>query len=184
MAGTPAACPASWTAAGKLSDLLGSGLSLTGGVEKNKKYRFTVKNLQVKASDQETGGDAGHINTVTVTSTTDQNLANNTSAVRTLYAAKNDLSNNKTGAPATETGIGMFNIAQEGRTGVTPLLTQKVDSSGKAYFPLNIQNYGNFGAGLPTAGASSTAIAPTVSSGDYSSRCQKRNNPIYFGSES
>lgn len=180
-AGAPAACPASWTAAGKLSDLTGSGLSLTGGVEKNKKYRFTVKNLQVKASDQEMGADAGHIiNMVTVTSTTDQNLANNTSAVRTLYAAKNDLSNNKAGAPAAETGIGMFNIAKEGRTGVTPLLTKTADSSGKAYFPLNIQNYGNLAQDYQLY-ASSTAIAPTASSGDYSSLVKSGISPFTSG---
>jgi uncharacterized repeat protein (TIGR01451 family) len=180
-AGTPAACPASWTAAGKLSDLLGSGLGLTGGVEKNKKYRFTVKNLQVKASDQETGGDAGHIiNTVTVTSTTDQNLTNNTSAVRTLYAAKNDLSNNKTGAPVTETGSGLFNIAKEGRVGATPLLTNNVDSSNKAYFPLNIQNYSNVAQDYQLY-ASSTAIVPTQSTGDYSTLVKTGITPFTSG---
>ncbi|AYA03248.1 hypothetical protein BEN74_10650 [Acinetobacter sp. WCHAc010034] len=180
-AGAPAVCPASWTAAGKLADLTGSGLNLTGGVEKNKKYKFTVKNLQVKSSDQETGGDAGHIiNTATVTSTTDQNLANNTSAVRTLYAAKNDLSNNKAGAPASETGVGMFNIAQEGRTGATPLWTKTADSSGKAYFPLNIQNYGNLAQDYQLY-ASSTAIAPAVSSGDYSSLVKSGISPFTSG---
>lgn len=54
-------------------------------------------------------------NAVVTTASTDIDQSNNTSTVKTMIAAKNDLSNNKAGAPASETGIGMFNIAQAGQ---------------------------------------------------------------------
>ena len=183
--GTSKACPTTWTDANALTSLFtstaGSGLSL-GNIPANAKYRFTVKNLKVTDTDTDTANAGYAVNTAVIETTqmNDVDPSNNTSAVKTMVAAKTDLSNNKAGAAVAETGVGMFNIAQEGRTGATPLLTQKVDSSGKAYFPLNIQNYGNLAQDYQLY-ASSTAIAPTVSSGDYSSLVKSGITPFTSG---
>ncbi len=156
-----------------------SGLNL-GTVKGSAKYRFTLNKL--KAKEDATDQYAGYVvnNAVVTTASTDIDQSNNTSTVKTMIAAKTDLSNNKAGATVAETGIGMFNITQEGRTGATPLLTQKVDSSSKAYFPLNIQNYGNLVQDYQLY-ASSTAIAPTVSTGDYSSLVKSGITPFTSG---
>ncbi|MGA8882287.1 MAG: hypothetical protein WB445_01490 [Acinetobacter sp.] len=181
--GTSKACPAAWTDANALTSLFtstaGSGLGL-GNIPANAKYRFTVKNL--KATDTDTANAGYAVNTAVIETTrmNDIDPSNNTSIVKTMAAAKTDLSNNKAGAPAAETGVGIFNIAQEGRTGVTPLLTQKADSSSKAYFPLNIQNYANLAQDYQLY-ASSTAIAPTASSGDYSSLVKSGITPFTSG---
>lgn len=181
--GTSKACPTTWTDANALTSLFtgtaGSGLSL-GNIPANAKYRFTVKNLKVTDTDTANAGYAVNTAVIETTQMNDVDPSNNTSAVKTMVAAKTDLSNNKAGAAVVETGIGMFNIAQEGRTGATSLLTQKVDSSSKAYFPLNIQNYGNLAQDYQLY-ASSTAIAPTVSTGDYSSLVKSGITPFTSG---
>lgn len=183
--GTSKACPTTWTDANALTSLFtstaGSGLSL-GNIPANAKYRFTVKNLKVTDTDTDTANAGYAVNTAVIETTqmNDVDPSNNTSAVKTMVAAKTDLSNNKAGAAVAETGVGMFNIAQEGRTGATPLLTQKVDSSSKAYFPLNIQNYGNLTQDYQLY-ASSTAIVPTVSTGDYSSLVKSGITPFTSG---
>ncbi|OTG73992.1 hypothetical protein B9T26_07580 [Acinetobacter sp. ANC 4169] len=181
--GTSKACPSTWTDSNALTSLftttVGSGLSL-GNIPANAKYRFTVKNLRVTDTDT---ANAGYVvNTATIETTKMNDLApgNDTSTVKTLMAAKNDLSNNKAGAPVTETGVGLFYIAKEGRTGVTPLLTQNADSSQKAYFPLNIQNYSNLAQDYQLY-ASSTAIAPTSSTGDYSTLVKAGITPFTSG---
>jgi len=163
--GTSKVCPAAWT----------DGNALTSA-----KYRFTVKNLKVTDTDTANAGYAVNTAVIETTKMNDIEPSNNTSTVKTMVAAKTDLSNNKAGAPAAETGVGMFNIAQEGRTGATPLWTKTADSSGKAYFPLNIQNYGNLAQDYQLY-ASSTAIAPAVSSGDYSSLVKSGISPFTSG---
>lgn len=181
--GTSKACPTTWTDANAQTSLFtgtaGRGLSL-GNIPANAKYHFTVKNLKVTDTDTANAGYAVNTAVIETIQMNDVDPSNNTSTVKTMVAAKTDLSNNKAGAPATETGIGMFNIAQEGRTGATPLLTQKVDNSSKAYFPLNIQNYGNLAQDYQLY-ASSTAIAPTASSGDYSSLVKSGITPFTSG---
>ncbi|TCB73103.1 DUF11 domain-containing protein [Acinetobacter sp. ANC 4177] len=181
--GTSKACPAAWTDSNALTSLftttVGSGLSL-GNIPANAKYRFTVKNLKV--TDTDTANTGYVVNTATIETTKMNDLApgNDTSTVKTLMAAKNDLSNNKAGAPVTETGVGLFYSSKEGRTGVTPLLTNNVDSSNKTYFPLNIQNYSGLAQDYQLY-ASSTAIVPTQSTGDYSTLLKTGITPFTSG---
>src|SRR5699024_5571713 len=108
---------------------------------------------------------------------------NNTSTLKTLIAAKSDLSNNISNAPAADaaaTGTGIFIIAKEGRTGSTPLWTQKADSNSKVYFPLNIQNYGGLAQDYQLY-ASSSKIEPTLGTGEYSSLVKNSVTPFTAG---
>lgn len=155
------------------------GLNL-GEIKGSAKYKFTLSKLKVK--EDTTGEYAGYVgnNAVVTTTSTDIVPSNNTSTVKMMMYIKTDLSNNKAGAPATETGIGIFNIAKEGLIGTTPLLTQKTDSNNKAYFPLNIQNNGNLAQDYQLY-ASSTAIMPTSSIGEYSSLVKSGITPFLSG---
>lgn len=181
--GTSKTCPATWTDANALTSLLtntaGSGLSL-GNIPANAKYRFTVKNLKVTDTDNTSTGYTVNTATVETTKMNELDSANNTSTVKTLLAAKNDLSNNTTSVLATETGIGLFNIAKEGRTGTTALITKNADSNQKAYFPLNIQNYSNLEQDYQLY-ASSTGVAPTLATGDYSTLIKAGITPFTSG---
>lgn len=156
-----------------------AGLNL-GSIKGAAKYKFTLDKLKVK--DDATGEYTGYVvnNAVVATISTDIDQSNNTSTVKTLMATKNDLSNNKAGAPVTETGVGLFYSSKEGRTGVTPLLTNNVDSSNKTYFPLNIQNYSGLAQDYQLY-ASSTAIVPTQSTGDYSTLVKTGITPFTSG---
>ncbi len=171
--GTSKACPSAWTDANALNSLFtstaGSGLSL-GDIPANAKYRFTVKNLKVTDTDTASAGLVENTATIETTKMQDLLMENNTSTIKTIIATTSDLSNNITNAPAADvaaTGAGMFVIGKDGRTGTTPLWTQEAGSSSKVYFPLNIQNYGNLAQDYQLY-ASSTAIAPTLSTGSYS----------------
>lgn len=186
--GTSKTCSATWTDANALTSLMpntnttGSGLSL-GNIPANAKYRFTVKNLKVTDTDNTSAGYAVNTATVETTKMNDLDSTNNTSTVKTLLAAKNDLSNNITSAPTADaavTGVGMFFIGKEGRTGTTPLWTQKAIANAKVYFPLNIQNYANLAQDYQLY-ASSTAVSPTLSSGDYSTLVKSGINPFSSG---
>ncbi|OAL76699.1 hypothetical protein AY606_12035 [Acinetobacter sp. SFB] len=181
--GTSKACPSTWTDANALTALLsstvGSGLSL-GDIPANAKYTFTVKNLKVTDTDTTSTGFVENTAIIETTKMQDLIPGNNTSTVKTMMATKTDLSNNKTGAPVTETGIGMFIIAKEGRTGSTPLWTQVSDSNSKVYFPLNIQNYGGLAQDYQLY-ASSSKIEPTLATGEYSSLVKNSIMPFTAG---
>src|SRR5690606_29108344 len=133
--GTSKACPSTWTDANALTALLssttaGSGLSL-GDIPASAKYRFTVKNLKVIDTDTSSIGFVENTAIIETTRMQDLIPGNNTSTVKTLIATKSDLSNNISNAPAADgaaTGTGMFIIGKEGKTGSTPLWTQKSES--------------------------------------------------------
>lgn len=185
--GTSKACPSTWTDANALTALLssttaGSGLSL-GDIPANAKYRFTVKNLKVTDTDTSSVGFVENTAIIETTKMQDLIPGNNTSTLKTLIAAKSDLSNNISNAPATDeaaTGTGIFIIGKEGRTGSTPLWTQKSDNSNKVYFPLNIQNYGNLAQDYQMH-ASSSKIEPTLGTGEYSTLVKNSITPFTSG---
>ncbi|MBU3847223.1 MAG: hypothetical protein H9855_09655, partial [Candidatus Acinetobacter avistercoris] len=185
--GTSKACPSTWTDANALTALLssttaGSGLSL-GDIPANAKYRFTVKNLKVTDTDTSSVGFVENTAIIETTKMQDLIPGNNTSTLKTLIAAKSDLSNNISNAPATDeaaTGTGIFIIGKEGRTGSTPLWTQKSDSNTKVYFPLNIQNYGSLAQDYQLY-ASSSKIEPTLGAGEYSSLVKNSITPFTSG---
>lgn len=185
--GTSKACPSTWTDANALTALLssttaGSGLSL-GNIPANAKYRFTVKNLKVTDTDTSNVGFVENTAIIETTKMQDLIPGNNTSTLKTLIAAKSDLSNNisnTTAADAAATGLGIFIIGKEGRTGSTPLWTQKADSNTKVYFPLNIQNYGNLAQDYQLY-ASSSKIEPTLGTGDYSTLVKNSITPFSSG---
>lgn len=185
--GTSKACPSTWTDANALTALLssttaGSGLSL-GDIPANAKYRFTVKNLKVIDTDTSSVGFVENTAIIETTKMQDLIPGNNTSTLKTLIAAKSDLSNNISNAPATDeaaTGTGIFIIGKEGRTSSTPLWTQKSDNSNKVYFPLNIQNYGNLAQDYQMH-ASSSKIEPTLGTGEYSTLVKNSITPFTSG---
>ncbi len=183
--GTSKACPATWTDTNALpalfSNIAGSGLSL-GDIPANAKYRFTVKNLKVTDTDTSSVGFVENTAIIETTKMQDLIPENNTSTVKTLIATKSDLSNNISNAPATDgaaTGTGIFIIGKEGRTGSTPLWTQKSESS-KVYFPLNIQNYGGLAQDYQLY-ASSTKVEPTLRTGEYSTLVKNSITPFTSG---
>lgn len=167
--GKSESCPASWivdeNAINSLLDSTAEGGLNLGTVPANAKYRFTLQNLKV-IDPQGTGFIK---NTAEVITTLMQDIKpeNNISTVESRIIGPSDLSNHKMGAAVTETGVGLFYIGQEGRSGITSLLTKRTDSSGKVFFPLNIQNSSDYSQNY-TLYTSSTAIE-TVSEGDYSS---------------
>ncbi|WP_228147473.1 DUF11 domain-containing protein [Acinetobacter sp. ANC 3813] len=179
--GTSKSCPAAWTDANALTSLLsttaGTGLAL-GDIPAKAKYRFTVKNLLV--TDTSSNGIAENTATIETTAMSDFNPANNTSTVQNPIYNKSDLANFKSAAAVTETGVGLFNIAKEGRTGTTPLITQNADSSKKVYFPLTIQNYSNSAQDYQLY-ASSTAVTPVLSAGDNSALVSSSITPFTSG---
>lgn len=185
--GNSKACPSTWTDANALTALLssttaGSGLSL-GDIPANAKYRFTVKNLKVTDTDTSNVGFVENTAIIETTKMQDLIPGNNTSTVKTLIATKSDLSNNisnTSAADAAATGSGIFIIGKEGRTGSTPLWTQKADSNAKVYFPLNIQNYGNLAQDYQLY-ASSSKIEPTLGAGEYSSLVKNSITPFTAG---
>ncbi|SCC72469.1 DUF11 domain-containing protein [Acinetobacter albensis] len=184
--GTSKACPAIWTDTNALTSLFtttsGSGLNL-GNIPAYAKYRFTIKNLKVTDTDTSITGYVENTAIIESTKMYDLDSTNNTSTVKTLIATKSDLSNNTTSAPTSDaaaTGVGMFVIGKEGRTGTTPLWTQKAIANTKVYFPLNIQNYANLAQDYQLY-ASSTAVSPTLSSGDYSTLVKSGINPFSSG---
>lgn len=185
--GNSKACPSTWTDANALTALLssttaGSGLSLAD-IPANAKYRFTVKNLKVTDTDTSNVGFVENTAIIETTKMQDLIPGNNTSTLKTLIAAKSDLSNNisnTTAADAAATGLGIFIIGKEGRTGSTPLWTQKADSNTKVYFPLNIQNYGNLAQDYQLY-ASSSKIEPTLGAGEYSSLVKNSITPFTAG---
>lgn len=185
--GTSKACPSTWTDANALTALLssttaGSGLSL-GDIPASARYRFTVKNLKVIDTDTSSIGFVENTAIIETTRMQDLIPGNNTSTVKTLIATKSDLSNNISNAPAADgaaTGTDMFIIGKEGRTGSTPLWTQKSDSNTKVYFPLNIQNYGNLAQDYQLY-ASSSKIEPTLGAGDYSTLVKNSITPFSSG---
>ncbi|WP_425918709.1 hypothetical protein [Acinetobacter sp. TSRC1-2] len=184
--GTSKACPSTWTEANALTALFsstaGSGLSL-GDIPANAKYRFTVKNLKVTDTDTTSAGFVENTAIIETMKMQDLIPENNTSTVKTLISAKSDLSNNISNAPAADvaaTGAGMLIIGKEGRTGATPLWTQKADSNTKVYFPLNIQNYGNLAQDYQLY-ASSSKVEPTLGTGEYSSLVKNSITPFTVG---
>ncbi|MFV5591845.1 MULTISPECIES: hypothetical protein [Acinetobacter] len=176
--GTTSTCPTLPNDA--VTKLFSSGGLNLGTIKGLAKYKFTLNKL--KAKEDATGEYTGYVvnNALVTTTSTDIDSSNNTSTVKTMMATKTDLSNNKTGAPVTETGIGMFVIGKEGRTGSTPLWTQKSDSNTKVYFPLNIQNYGNLAQDYQLY-ASSSKIEPTLGTGDYSTLVKNSITPFSSG---
>lgn len=184
--GTSKACPVTWTDTNALTALFsntaGSGLSL-GDIPANAKYRFTVKNLKVTDTDTSSVGFVENTAIIETTKMQDLVPGNNTSTVKSMVAAKSDLSNNISNAPAADaaaTGAGMFIIGKEGRTGSTPLWTQKSDSNTKVYFPLNVQNYGNLAQDYQLY-ASSSKIEPTLGTGEYSTLVKNSVTPFSSG---
>ena len=165
--------------------LSGTGLVL-GNVPVDQYFKFTLTQLTVSPTDKETAQNNKNyiINNVEVkTDSSDQNIANNTAVSRTIYAAKNDLSNNISNAAAADaaaTGVGMFVIGKDGRTGSTPLWTQKASANAQVYFPLNIQNAASVAQDYQLY-ASSTAISPTSSTGDYSTLVKSGIHPFTSG---
>src|SRR5690606_18675505 len=104
--GNSKACPSTWTDANALTALLssttaGSGLSLAD-IPANAKYRFTVKNLKVTDTDTSSVGFVENTAIIETTKMQDLIPGNNTSTLKTLIAAKSDLSNNISNAPATD----------------------------------------------------------------------------------
>ena len=185
--GTSKACPSTWTDANALTALLnntaaGSGLSL-GDIPANAKYRFTVKNLKVTDTDTSSVGFVENTAIIETTKMQDLVPGNNTSTLKSMVAAKSDLSNNISNAPAADaaaTGAGMFVIGKEGRAGSTALWTQKADSSSRVYFPLNIQNYGSLAQDYQLY-ASSSKVEPTLGTGDYSTLAKNSITPFSSG---
>ena len=153
------ACP-STIDTNKVADLFTTNGLNIGTIKGNAKYIFTISNLKVSASDTGTDENIGYIaNRVEVsTASNDINLDNNNAIAKNLYAAKNDLFN----ADATKTGTGLFVIDNNGQ----PLWT-KSSQENKAYFPLSIKNEATLAQDYQLY-ASSTAIAPTLSTGGYS----------------
>ncbi len=180
--GTSKACPTQWTDANALTALFsntaGTGLSL-GDIPAKAKYRFTIKNLQVTDTDTSTNGQTVNTATIETTAMSDFEPNNNISTVQKPIIGKSDLSNNKANAPTTETGVGIFNIAQGGRTGAA-LLTKSADSTAKVYFPLNIQNDSAFAQDYKLY-ASRTSVEPTLNNTDYSTLVQSGINPFTSG---
>lgn len=158
-----------------------SGLAL-GNVPANQYFKFTLKNLIVSTTDKETTQANKNyiINNIEVkTDSTDQNLANNIAIAKTMYGAQSDLSNNILVTADNATGTGMFIIGKEGRTGTTPLWTQKTEGS-KAYFPLKIQNSAALIQDYQLY-ASSSKVEPTLTSGDYSTLVKNTITPFTSG---
>ncbi len=180
--GTSKACPTQWTDANALTALFsntaGTGLSL-GDIPAKAKYRFTIKNLLVTDTDTSTNGQTVNTATIETTAMSDFEPTNNISTVQKPIIGKSDLSNNKANAPTTETGVGIFNIAQGGRTGAA-LLTKSADSTAKVYFPLNIQNDSAFAQDYKLY-ASRTSVEPTLNNTDYSTLVQSGINPFTSG---
>lgn len=180
--GTSKACPTQWTDANALTALFsntaGTGLSL-GDIPAKAKYRFTIKNLLVTDTDTSTNGQTVNTATIETTAMFDFEPTNNISTVQKPIIGKSDLSNNKANAPTTETGVGIFNIAQGGRTGAA-LLTKSADSTAKVYFPLNIQNDSAFAQDYKLY-ASRTSVEPTLNNTDYSTLVQSGINPFTSG---
>ncbi|USI86229.1 hypothetical protein LZ086_13680 [Acinetobacter johnsonii] len=180
--GTSKACPTQWTDSNALtalfSNIAGTGLSL-GDIPAKAKYRFTIKNLQVTDTDTSTNGQTVNTATIETTAMSDFEPTNNISIVQKPIISKSDLSNNKANAPTTETGVGIFNIAQGGRTGAA-LLTKSADSTAKVYFPLNIQNDSAFAQDYKLY-ASRTSVEPTLNNTDYSTLVQSGINPFTSG---
>ncbi|UIZ99319.1 hypothetical protein [Acinetobacter johnsonii] len=180
--GTSKACPTQWTDANALTALFsntaGTGLNL-GDIPAKAKYRFTIKNLLVTDTDTSTNGQTVNTATIETTAMSDFEPTNNISTVQKPIIGKSDLSNNKANAPTTETGVGIFNIAQGGRTGAA-LLTKSADSTAKVYFPLNIQNDSAFAQDYKLY-ASRTSVEPTLNNTDYSTLVQSGINPFTSG---
>lgn len=180
--GTSKACPTQWTDANALTALFsntaGTGLSL-GDIPAKAKYRFTIKNLLVTDTDTSTNGQTVNTATIETTAMSDFEPSNNISTVQKPIIGKSDLSNNKANAPTTETGVGIFNIAQGGRTGAA-LLTKSADNTAKVYFPLNIQNDSAFAQDYKLY-ASRTSVEPTLNNTDYSTLVQSGINPFTSG---
>ncbi|MDH1697896.1 hypothetical protein N5I05_04920 [Acinetobacter johnsonii] len=180
--GNSKACPTQWTDANALTALFsntaGTGLSL-GDIPAKAKYRFTIKNLLVTDTDTSTNGQTVNTATIETTAMSDFEPSNNISTVQKPIIGKSDLSNNKANAPTTETGVGIFNIAQGGRTGAA-LLTKSADNTAKVYFPLNIQNDSAFAQDYKLY-ASRTSVEPTLNNTDYSTLVQSGINPFTSG---
>ena len=177
--GTAKTCPAEWTTDTALTNLFSTnGLSL-GNIPKNAKYRFKVENLRV--TDTDTTNLNTTVNTATISTTvmTDINPSNNSSEVRRALLHKADLSNVKDNAPATETGVGVFNIAKQGRVG-DALLSVPADSEGKVYFPLQIKNDHTTLQDFIVK-ASRTSVEPNFEGTEYSSLQQINMNPFTEG---
>lgn len=132
------------------------------------KFKFSLSGLKVSANDTSAGKYLGKIvnKAEVLTSSNDIDLTNNNAIAENLIVASSDLSNNKSGAVQSETGTGLFYIAQGGRKGTTPLIEKIADTLGRVYFPLNIQNSSVYAQNYKLY-ASSTAIEPD-SEADYS----------------
>ncbi len=179
---TSKSCSSTWTDSNALTALLnstsGGGLNL-GNIPANAKYRFTVKNLKVTDTDSEYAGFVLNTATIETTIMNDMDASNNISSVKTIMAAQSDLSNNILLTADNATGTGMFIIGKEGRTGTTPLWTQKTEGS-KAYFPLKIQNSAALVQDYQLY-ASSSKVEPTLTSGDYSTLVKNTITPFTSG---
>ncbi|WP_180174967.1 DUF11 domain-containing protein [Acinetobacter sp. YH01022] len=171
--GTTATCPAFTSATDAASQLFSTAGLALGNVPGKAKFKFTLSNLKVSASDTGTGENKGYIANKAEASTTsnDINLDNNNVIAKNLYAAKNDLFN----ADATKTGTNLFVIDNNGQ----PLWT-KSSYENKAYFPLSIKNEATLAQDYQLY-ASSTAIAPTLSTGGYSTLVKSGINSFTSG---
>ena len=165
--GTSQSCPTTW-ATGKaaldalFTDETGKGMSL-GTLPAHAKYRIKLNNLKV--IDPQNRGLIKNIATIETTTMTDIDPTNNESVVESLIFGQSDLSNHVAGT-VDDTGIGLFYIAEGGRTGTTALLSQSADQNGQVYFPLLIENKSPYAQDYKLH-ASSTAIA-TLNSTLYS----------------
>ncbi|MGB9191213.1 MULTISPECIES: DUF11 domain-containing protein [unclassified Acinetobacter] len=171
--GTTATCPAFTSATDAASQLFSTAGLALGNVPGKAKFKFTLSNLKVSASDTGTGENKGYVANQAEVSTTsnDINLDNNNAIAKNLYAAKNDLLN----TDASKTGTGLFVIDNNGQ----PLWT-KSSQENKAYFPLSIKNEATLAQDYQLY-ASSTAIAPTLSTGSYSTLVKSGINSFTSG---
>lgn len=165
--GTSQSCPATWATGTAALDALftnvaGAGMNL-GTLPANAKYRIKLNNLKVV--DPQNLGVIKNTATIETTTMTDIDPTNNESVVESLIAGQSDLSNKVVG-PVDDTGIGLFYIAEGGRTGTTALLTKLTDQNAPVYFPLLIENKSLHAQDYKLY-ASKTAIA-TLNETDYS----------------
>lgn len=157
-------CPSTWNMGtiGANALLNANGLDL-GTLPANSTYRFTLSNLKV--IDPKNSGRVKNTASIKTVTMTDINLNNNESSVESWVAYQSDLFNHVSGS-LDDTGVGLFYIAEGGRTGTVPLLTQATDNTGQVYFPLKIENKAPYSQDYKLY-ASKTAIS-ALSTGEYS----------------
>jgi hypothetical protein len=160
-------CPVTTSAKVAAQQLFSNQGLVIGRMPAKSKLKFTVSKLKV--TDVENGQNNYKnfiVNKAQVTTTSnDVDLSNNETTVSTSYPFLTDLSNHVSGS-FDDTGIGIFYIAEGGRTGTVPLLTKSTDNTRQVYFPLKIENKAPYSQDYKLH-ASKTAIS-TLRTGEYS----------------